>query len=1547
MAEATPMDERDVNILLVEDDEGHAGLIRRAFQSRAPQVNLNTAATLQEARDYLAQSTPDLLIADLVLPDGLGTELLTADAPQHGFPAIVMTSFGNEQAAVDAMKAGALDYVVKSKATLGDMPRIAERTLEHWENLIRRKRAEAELRKSQAFLQTVIDAIPEVTMVVDREYRVTLANRAARELTGYEDPVVKGMMCYEVFHHRDAPCHTPDEACPLKQVVATKAPVRATHRHLHTAGDATIVEITAAPIFDESGEVVQMVESCRDTTARKQAENALRRSERDYRTLFENAHNGLLVFDPKDETILEVNRRACQIYGFRREELVGRSLDLIQPEDRRGLAKTREILENGAGHGVELIHRRKDGTEVCVEVNADVVDYEGRKAILSINRDVTERKRAEEALRESEEKFRGIAERSFDAIFTADPQGHITYVSPAIETILGFPPEEVAGKHFKSFLPESEMPRVMQHFAEATRGAYTDVLQFEARKKDDQEAFLELSHSRILQHDEVVGVQGVIRDVTQRKRAEISLQESEQKYRMLVEGSLQGIIILQDFRICFANAAAEIAGLTVEELLNLSREEAWEILAPECREVAFQNFQNRFAGKPISPHWEYRIRRKDGREICLETFIGHIDYAGEPAIQVAFLDITERKRAEEALRESEYQLAMAIECAGLGLWDQNFRTGSVTRGNNWMRMLGYEPGEIELDLTAWKELIHPDDRSRVEQVAGDHEAGLTETFSVEHRMRTKSGQWKWIRNWGRVIERDEDGKPIRAIGLHLDITDRKQAEEALRASEEQYRLHFENASDVIYSIDSEFRFLNVSPSVERALGYRPEELIGKSFPELGIVAPHEMERMLADTQRVFAGESVSSCVYEMVAKDGSRRFGENSSVPVFRDGKVVATVSMARDITERKEAEEALQEQHRRLRTIFAAIPDPLVLKDRNFAVAAVNPAACEMLGRSEAELLGKTDFDLFSPEEAEVYRDGDLKVIATGRTLVQDETVTGVEGPRFMHVAKTPVIDASGNASGILVSLRDFTERKQVELELAEAKRAAEAASRAKSDFLANMSHEIRTPMTAILGFADLLMSPNISQREQREHLQTIRRNGQALLDLINDILDLSKIEAGRMLIEPIECSIWDVVEDVMSLMRVPAEEKGLYLHVDYAFPLPRTIHTDPVRLRQILTNLVSNAVKFTERGDVQMSVRCTTHRNAPPRMEFAVTDTGIGMRPQEVTRLFKPFVQLDTSAARRFSGTGLGLTISKRLAEKLGGNIEVETKLGAGSTFTLLIDPGPLQAVPWLQETPERKVQPAVVEEDLRFSGLVLVAEDGRDVQNLIRFVLGNTGLEVDLAENGRVACRKALASAAEGRPYDLILMDIQMPQVDGYQATRQLRRDGWQRPIVALTAHAMAGDREKCLQAGCDDYLVKPVDRAELLATIGRFLGQPTAGAAANVERPTRGSGSKGPLISSKADHPVLADLLEDFVDELPQRSEKIQNALHGDDLQCVIDLAHQLKGAAGIYGFDPIAAMARKINKLATRGADRDQIQTAVTELTELCTRATHGRTGDRS
>ncbi len=418
----------------------------------------------------------------------------------------------------------------------------------------------------------------------------------------------------------------------------------------------------------------------------------------------------------------------------------------------------------------------------------------------------------------------------------------------------------------------------------------------------------------------------------------------------------------------------------------------------------------------------------------------------------------------------------------------------------------------------------------------------------------------------------------------------------------------------------------------------------------------------------------------------------------------------------------------------------------------------------------------------------------------------------------------------------------------------AAAAASQTKSQFLAHMSHEIRTPMTAILGYSDVLLA-TLEQPEQLDAARTIKRNSEHLLEILNDILDFSKIEAGRLDVERVRCSPAQILKDVASLLHVRAAAKGLALQLESDGPLPEVITTDPTRLRQILMNLVGNAIKFTEAGEVRIVARTVRNSGEPWRLEIDVIDTGIGISPDQMRRLFQPFSQADASTTRTYGGTGLGLAISRRLARLLGGDLQAVSVPGQGSTFTLSLDLGSLEGVPLvkMEDAPNTVVADAPSVQDPT-SGLlkgrcILVADDAPDNRRLVACILRKAGAEVHMAENGRQAVEMALSTAVGWgrrwydcpRRYDAILMDLEMPLLDGCAATRFLRQRGYTQPIIALTAHALDEHRCKCLEAGCTAFAPKPVQREPLVRLIASLL--PPAGPAAATHSSTQPSHSAG--------------------------------------------------------------------------------------------------------
>jgi len=502
------------------------------------------------------------------------------------------------------------------------------------------------------------------------------------------------------------------------------------------------------------------------------------------------------------------------------------------------------------------------------------------------------------------------------------------------------------------------------------------------------------------------------------------------------------------------------------------------------------------------------------------------------------------------------------------------------------------------------------------------------------------------------------------------------------------------------------------------------------------------------------------------------------------------------------------------------------------------NQAACELLGYSQDQLPALHTSQLFDVESHARFTRQMDEALGSERPF---------EGLFSLRLESGQSLDVELHGAGfdfhgsphLLVELCDTSEQKNHEQAREDALQAAQAANLAKTEFLANMSHEIRTPMTAILGYAEYLGDTGHPEEQQKEWAATIRRNGQHLLTIINDILDLSKIEAGRMTIEEVDYSPAQLLTDVAAMMRVRAQKQGIDFELEFDGSLPGTVRTDPTRLRQILINLIGNAVKFTAEGEVRVQARLLTRAMAEPLLQIDIQDTGIGMEPDQLETIFEPFAQADPSVARRFAGTGLGLTISKHLAKVLGGDIEARSRPGRGSLFRLTIRTGPLGPLVSTDEapTPGRRQKTLGTPIGLLspdgakpLAGVsILFAEDGADNQRLISMVLQKAGAAVDIADNGRVALSMAFpdgtrTSGIEATAsYDLILMDMQMPELDGYSATETLRTLGYAGPILALTAHAMESDRQRCIDAGCDDHIAKPVRREVLIRSILDHLEQ----------------------------------------------------------------------------------------------------------------------------
>lgn len=903
-------------------------------------------------------------------------------------------------------------------------------------------------------------------------------------------------------------------------------------------------------------------------------------------------HHTLYSVTDRDGRIVDVNEAFCELSGFSRDELIGKDHSILNsghhpPEFWSTMWTT---VSGGGRWRAEVCNRAKDGSEYWVD--STIVPSCGAggapERYISIRFEITRQKKAEAdaALhRDRLEKKRAELQTILDALplfvyYKDDANTILDLNKPAAES-LGLTPEEIRGRPTEELFPAEDAAAYLEDDLQVIRSG-------EARLGIIEEYEAEENNRRLIRTDKIPlrgpsgefdRVVAVAMDITELTRTREDFDQLQKRFLRAIDGSSDGLWEwnLQTQEAWFSPRFKELVGLAPDDAQPfIGGARSWtDHLHPNDIVRTRAAYQAHLCdGAPFRV--EFRLRTSTGEfrwfRVCGEATR---EADGTPVlVSGSISDIHEQYTAGN-------RLDLAMRSAQIGLWDWDLVKDGFYFSDTYYQMLGYEPDEIEITNDSWSEICHPDDLGEERRALDAHLTGRTPVYINEHRVRRKDGSWMWIRDIGEVVERDEDGRPVRMVGVHVDI-------QALR------------------------------------------------------------------------------------------------------------------------------------------------------------------------------------------------------------------------------------------------------------EAKDAAEAANDAKSEFLANMSHEIRTPMTAILGYADLLGGHvDIAQNpeEASSAVRTIQRNADHLLTIINDILDVSKIEAGRMTAERIATKPGRVIRDVVSLVEPQAGERGLELRVSYESAMPETIISDPTRFHQILLNLMSNAVKFTEEGSITLRATCDPEREV---LRIVVEDSGIGMTTEQRQAIerYEAFHQADSSMSRRYGGTGLGLRISHSLAALLGGGLSIVSTGENGTSIAFEISTGPLKDVLLIEADQFDSLTVcdplgAPVDDGLGETPLegvrVLVAEDGPDNQRLIEFHLTRAGASVQVVGNGRLAVEAVTAAPGED-PFDLLLLDMQMPELDGYAAARRLRETGVSIPIIALTAHAMGDDRAKCIDAGCDDYLTKPIDSATLIKACREHVRRKHVGRAA---------------------------------------------------------------------------------------------------------------------
>jgi len=794
----------------------------------------------------------------------------------------------------------------------------------------------------------------------------------------------------------------------------------------------------------------------------------------------------------------------------------------------------------------------------------------------------------------------------------------------------------------------------------------------------------------------------------------------------------------------------------------------------------------------------------------------------------------EIERAEKRLRESEERFRRFFENLPIGVY-RTTPDGRVLMANPaFLKVMGYSSFEelVECNIEEQSSMLgYP--RAEFKRLL--EEKGKIK--GLEFRWTHKDGTEVIARENARVV-RDEVGNILYYEGTIEDITEQKRAEEALKESEERYRDLFENASDLIQSVDGDGRFVYVNKRWLDTLGYAEEEL--KDLRLIDILREDQIPHCMEVFEQVCRGEPIDNVEAVFVRKDGREIVVEGSVNAKFKDGKFIATRGIFRDITDRKKVEEALRESEERFRSMFEGIRDAVFVADpETMMLVDCNEHAIELMGYTRDELLSMRADKLPPPDKVEGTMDA-FKRQAKGELLIVESEVVTKDGTRIPVSINTSIIRING--APLLVGVfRDITDRKRAEEALKEAKEKAERANReleftnqqlrrsveyanqmaleaqaatvAKSEFLANMSHEIRTPLNGIIGMTELALDTNLSD-EQREYLNMVKVSGDALLSLINNILDFSKIEAGKLELYPTAFNLHDLLFDTLKTLATRAHNKGIELACHIQNNVPEIVVGDSGRFRQIIVNLVGNAIKFTDEGEVVVAVGLESTQGDEVSLHVTVRDTGIGIPEEKRASIFKAFVQADGSSTRRYGGTGLGLAISSQLVEMMGGRIWVESEVGIGSTFHFTVRFG---------KSKEKAVKSSKGRPEALGGLPVLVVDDNATNRAILKEMLNNWGMKPTLADGAEAAMAAVQQAADKGEPFALLLLDSNMPGIDGFELAKWIKEDpGFADiKIIMLTSAGRAGDSVRCRELGVAAYLTKPVKQSDLLNNIMMVL------------------------------------------------------------------------------------------------------------------------------
>lgn len=1050
--------------------------------------------------------------------------------------------------------------------------------------------------------------------------------------------------------------------------------------------------------------------------------------------------------------------------------------------------------------------------------------------------DITERKHMEEALRASEERFRLATSSAKMGTYTRNLQTGEDHWSPEFLEIYGIAPGETLScvDGVPLAVHPEDRPQVLAEAQNRLKEGVDSEFSTEHRiiRSDGETRWVMIRGRMETAPDGTpAGSYGVAMDITERKQIEQALRESRRDLNRAQAVAHVGSwrLNLRRDTLEWSEESHRIFGVA-PGTKPLNYETFLECVHPEDRESVDAQWQATLQGEPYD--MEHRIVR-DGkvrwvRELASLEFDEHGGLIGAFGTTQ---DITERKQIEEALRASEERFRLVVENSRDGIHLLDLKTQRYTFiSPAQSELTGFTLEEL-LELTADEtfQRLHPEDQEWAETYLNQVVKGEDPGLPVEYRWKVKSGEYRWFSDSRKAIL-DEHSRAVALVGVSRDVTWRKEMEEQLiqavrdasdarreserRNVELQAALQSAPIGTVFYDQDHKITYLN--ESAELLLGFTMVDIRDMTAQqrvklfELSRTdgSPFRLEDLVG--YRALQGETVTGEEFLVRPRGGDEPIHVLSqAAPINLGSEIIGAVQIIADVTERKETEEALRESEKRYRALIDASSQ---------VVYRMSPDWSKMHQLRGGDFLTNSEDpnrnwmqDYIHPQDWDHVQRAIEEAVQTGTVFELEHRIVRADGTiGWTYSRAVPVRDENGEVVEWFGAASDVTQRRRIEEQLREAKQEADRASQAKSEFLANMSHEIRTPLTGLLGMTDLLMD-SLKKEKNIEYVRYMKRAGEALRIIIDDILDLSKIEAGRMEYKPVSVLIAESIRQGVTLFEPMAREKGLDWTISLAPGLPENVCVDEPKLHQVLRNLVSNAIKFTDRGGITVEV-LYAEQAEPGELRIDVRDSGVGIPEDRHHELFQEFTQLDSSYQKMHGGTGLGLAISRQLVELMGGEITFESELNAGSTFVVII-PAPRAEI---QEVARSEYPNIFGCEHLR----ILAAEDNPINQFLLREMLAESKCRFALVENGARVLEE-LEQATE--PYDLVLMDINMPEMDGIQTTKLIRESGKPYadiPVIALTAYAMPEERERFLASGLDGYLAKPFTIRQLLLTLNEL-------------------------------------------------------------------------------------------------------------------------------